>query len=215
MADLEECLHEAYGVLANADLEAERLKGEIGEVSKLTIKLAHWRDVHLKSADMIIKDIERLSSTGDVNIDRLLATLHARQAELDEINADSAIFNEELEFTVHEPMRRTDEALCAIRRVIAEKIALRRSVAEFEGNAYRQTMEECVAVNEAMREENDELRLRIKQLEWQMHGSEHVRGIDIMLPRTTPRLRLSPRVRKPQVSKSRKPKSGRPLYLNL
>jgi hypothetical protein len=210
MAELEECLHDAYKVLAHGDLEVERLKGEIGEVSKVTIKLAHWRDVHLKSADMILKEIERLSATGDVNIDKLLAALEARQSELEALNSESAVFNEELEFAVHEPMRKTDEALRAIRRVVAEKMAMRKAAAESEGKAYRKTMEEFMEFNEVLREDNDKLRAQIRELEIR-NGVEPAK----MSPAQTPRVRFSPKIRKPQASKSTKPKSARPLYLNV
>jgi chromosome segregation ATPase len=217
IADLEDCLHDGYRVLATTDLESEKLRTDIDDMKRVTIKLSHWKDVNLRSASLADKEIERLSSTGNVNVDRLLAKLQSRHDELDAVMAETDEFEQELEASVHKPMKAKEATQKAIRTLIAEKVAMRQAAAETDLDESNQRGGGIRERNETLRAANAKLRQQIAALEEQKKtgGHDRKRYIDGLFPTPeTARIRSSARVTKP-VARGAKAKSARPLYLNV
>jgi hypothetical protein len=218
IAALDASLQDAYRILATTDLETEKLRAEIDAVKKLTVKLSHWKDVNLRSADLVNHEIERLTPTGDVNVDKLLAALEDRQGELDAINNESSAFNEELDYSVHEPMKEVEAAKRTIRKLAIEKMALRKIFEESEERPTSTSSQELFEMNENLRVANGNLRQQIRDLEEKkkLGGSEREKYVDNLFPPTvySARTRASATVTKP-VPRKPKPKTARPLYLNV
>jgi hypothetical protein len=184
----------------------------------VTIKLSHWKDVNLRSADQVHKEIEQFGSTGDINIDKLLSELQTKHDELEELTNEHDVFENELDFSVHEPMREKDAKKKSIRKLVVEKIALRREVAEAERREEQPTVKDVMGMNESLRAVNAQLREEIARLEHKkkLRGQDQVIYVNGLFPAQsqTPRLRLSAKITKP-VARGSKPKSARPLYLNV
>jgi hypothetical protein len=206
--DLENCLREGYQRLTVAECESERLRTEIEQGKTATAKLTHWQDIHLHAADRIVKDIEALSVSRDVNVDKLLATLAQKHEELDALNAEQEEFDREYEFSVREPAVECERVQRTIYRTVEEKINLRKQIGAEETEDHEEVnFAEICEMNRQLRLENDEMRREVSELEKNVTN----RGVDqarymtaLFAPPKTSRVsgvyRLPAKVKRPEMT---------------
>lgn len=225
--ETEKYLKEGYTDLSNAEAEIEKLKVELEEGKKVTTKLAHWKDVCMKTCDVIVKELQRLSNTGNVNVDKLLYKLQEKQSELDDLNAEHEYFEEQLEMEVHEPMRQCLATQRAMQKVIAQVNTMRKEAPPPTDDREEDVIQDMAARNNQLRAENDKIRVQIEELEAALHQIEPQRVAAVM-PLFEPIERPAPvsysysfprKVRKPAIpargafSKFKNKSMARPLIL--
>ncbi|OHT03002.1 hypothetical protein TRFO_29705 [Tritrichomonas foetus] len=170
MAELNEELRKAYSKLTNAEIEIENLHVEIEESKRKTVKLLHWKEMNLRQIDNIHKELRKLTNVGDVNITQLLTKINARKEELELLEFEHEKLEEEIYYQVKEPMMELDE----MRREISYRKAtcVRRPKPQEPpismSDQVQNKVNEILEMNKMLTQENEEIRMKIYELENQI-----------------------------------------------
>ena len=169
-------IKEAYNELAQHQAEIESIQKKLEKRKQETIQLAHWKEMNLRLSDSIQTKLKDYSTSGDANIDvfALIRKIEEAKIELENLRNENEEFDREFDYEVREPMETLDYYKRQINRVKIENAEMTlknnetNNTLNNNSNAhYLKQVKQLMESNEELRKENEEILLKIQELEAQ------------------------------------------------
>ena len=158
---MEADLQDGYKRLAELSDSLDTIKIEHDDVHKENIQLHHTKDMMLARIERAHQELKKLTNDADISVADLIKKIEEKQDELDYLTAETDALEEEIEYTVREPMR---EASRIKKRTLELKLGntsmmMNKMKTQNELNDITRIIQE----NEKLKADNEKMRQAIKE----------------------------------------------------
>lgn len=160
--DIENCIKR----LSTAEKEIEYLKQELDAQRQVTTKLAHWKELNLRTSDQILKQIGTYQKGPNIEVSKLLKKLEEKREEMDELNKEAEEFENKLIDDVREPMNEASRIRRITQKQQYQNLKMKENLKN-ENSMVPSKIQCLLDENKKLENENFMLKEKISQLEKQ------------------------------------------------
>ena len=162
--EIKDDITDCFKRLSECEKESESLKQELEAQKTITTKLAHWKELSLRSSDRILKQIGVYEKGPNVEVSKLLKKLEEKREELDELNKEAEEFENQLIEKIRQPMQEMSRIRKVAQKQQYQNLKMKENLNN-ENNLISTKILNLIDENKKIKASNEKLKLQINQLE--------------------------------------------------